>query len=164
VNAAGTHIIQLAECYTAQWFDESGKRRKAPTGCHDKATAQQVADKLQLETALRRRGIIDPAAERFAREARRPVAEHVAEYEASLTARGRETRYVAETCGRLRRVLDLCGTAGIRDLAPATVESALQSIRDAGAGLETLNSYLRSVKSFCRWLWLEKRTPAPHPT
>jgi integrase len=66
---------------------------------------------------------------------------------------------VAETCDRLRRVLTLCKVAGIRDLTPAGVQGALQTIRDDGAGLETLNGYLRSVKSFSRWLWREKRTP-----
>ena len=84
LNAAGDRIIQLAECYTAQYFDENGKRRKAPTGCHDKATAQQVADRLQADAALRKRGIINATQERFAAEARRPLGEHVDDFERFL--------------------------------------------------------------------------------
>lgn len=45
-----------------------------------------------------------PAAERFGQEWDVPWPEHVGEYEATLKARGREPRYVAENCERLRRV------------------------------------------------------------
>lgn len=159
MNKAGTRIVQEAEFYTVEYFDHTGKRQRVPARTPDKDAAQQLGHELETAAMRRRKGIIDPTQERFAKEAARPLAEHVTEYEAALTARGREARYVAENCDRLRRVLELSKTTGIRDLAPAVVQVALQTIGDDGAGLETLNSYLRSVKSFSRWLWREKRTP-----
>ena len=159
LNEVGEAIVVTAKTYRIAYTDENGQTRDINSKTPDRDAAQQLADHFETEAMKRRTGQSDPTAERYCRQARRPLAEHVDEYETALTARGLEARYVAENCGRLRRVLELCKTAGIRDLAPAVVQVALQTIRDDGAGLETLNTYLRSVKSFSRWLWLEKRTP-----
>ena len=61
------------ENYTVQYFDENGKRRKAPTGTSDKATAERIAAKIESEVALRKRGHIDATQERLAKEARRKI-------------------------------------------------------------------------------------------
>ena len=63
-----------------------GKRRSKCARTTDKATAEQIGDKLETEAAKRREGLIDPQLEGFAREARRPLAELVTEYKAKLVA------------------------------------------------------------------------------
>jgi hypothetical protein len=97
------------------------QRQTTNSGAPDKDAAEQIAGDIETEVALRKRGIIDPTQERFASETARPLTRHVAEHQAALSARGREPRYVAENCDRLRRALELCGAAGIRDLKPAAV-------------------------------------------
>jgi hypothetical protein len=47
LNAAGDRIVQVADHYTVQYFDERGKRRKKPTGTPDKATAERIATKIK---------------------------------------------------------------------------------------------------------------------
>ena len=159
LNAGGNRIIQLAECYTAQYFDETGKRRKAATGCHDKAQAQRVADRIGTEVALKRRGHIDPTAERYAKQARRPITEHVAEFRAALEARENTPKHVDMTLQRVRFIVEKRGAAHTKDLTASAVQEAIKGIRDAGRSLETCNSYLRAIKSFARWMFRDKRTP-----
>ena len=159
LNAGGNKIVQYAECYTCQYFDETGTRRKAPTGCHDKATAQQVADKIETEVALRRRGHIDPTAERYAEQARRPITEHVDEFQAVLQARENTPKHVDMTMQRVRFIVEEAGTERAKDLTASAVQEAIKGIRDAGRSLETCNSYLRAIKSFTRWMFRDKRTP-----
>jgi hypothetical protein len=78
--ADGKHVIQLATCYTAQYFDENGKRRKAPTECQDKAEALRYANHLENQARKRRTGECDMKAERYGKEARRPLSDHVADF------------------------------------------------------------------------------------
>jgi hypothetical protein len=51
--------------YVINYTDENGRRRKA-AGTSDKAVTKQIASKLEGDVALRRRGILDKDAERFA--------------------------------------------------------------------------------------------------
>ena len=159
LNAAGDRIAMVAETYTAQYFDENGKRRKAPTGCGDKATAQQVADRLQADAALRKRGIINATQERFAAEARRPLSEHVAEFRAVLEARENTPKHVDMTLQRVRFIVEKSGAAHTKDLTASAVQGVIKGVRDAGRSLETCNSYLRAIKSFARWMFRDKRAP-----
>ena len=159
LNAAGDRIAMVAETYTAQYFDENGKRRKAPTRCGDKATAEQVADRLQADAALRKRGIINATQERFAAEARRPLSEHVAEFRAVLEARENTPKHVDMTLQRVRFIVETSGAAHTKDLAASAVQGVIKGVRDAGRSLETCNAYLRAIKSFTRWMFRDKRTP-----
>jgi len=159
LNAAGDKIIQYAENYTAQYFDENGRRRKAATGCGDKATAQQVADRLQADAALRKRGIINATQERFAAEARRPLSEHVGEFERFLRDKGNTTKHVRMTCQHIRWLLDASKAQAISDLTGPAVLRAVGNLRERGKSLRTCNAYLASIKALSRWLWEHKRTP-----
>jgi integrase len=160
LNAAGNRISVLAECYTAQYFDEAGKRRKAPTGCQDKQEAERYANRLENEARKRRNGEIDPKAERYGREARRPLSEHLADFRQYLTDKGNTDQHVTQTTRQIQAIIDLTGAEQIADLDGATVMRAIGTLRERKenpASLRTCNSYLRSVKTFTRWLRTEKR-------
>ena len=94
LNSAGTEIIQEAEIYSCMYFDERGKRRKKTTGCKDRKTAQEVANKIELDANLRKRGHIDSKAERYAQEARRPILEHLADFRAFLADKDNTAKHV----------------------------------------------------------------------
>ncbi len=158
MNADGDRIIQAAECYTAQYFDENGKRRKAATGCQDKAEAERYASHLENQARKRRTGEIDPALERFGKQARRPIAEHVAEFKVVLLAKGNTPDYVETTIQQVEFIVARCGAETTKQLTPSVVQGAIKGIRDAGRSLETCNSYLRAIKGFSRWLWTGKRS------
>ena len=159
LNDEGTRIVQEAEFYTVQYFDENGKRRKAPTRCADKDSAQQIANGLEADVALRNRGIIDPTQERFATESRRSLKDHIADFRAALTAKGRTIKHVSETCRYVERIASGCDAKHLKDLTSTAVLRRIGDLRDEGISLRTCNAYLRAVKSFTRWLWRENEPP-----
>jgi integrase len=159
LNAAGTEIIQEAEIYSCMYFDEHGKRRKRTTGCKDRKTAQEVANKIELDANLRKRGHIDSKAERYAKEARRPINEHVADFRAFLTDKGNTAKHVDMTCKHVETIIESCAAESIGDLTGAGVMAAIGDLRDDGKSLRTCNGYLTSAKAFTKWLRNERRTP-----
>jgi integrase len=109
---------------------------------------------------LRRAGVIDPVQERFAQEARRPIAEHLADFHAALVARGRSPKHIAMTDSRVRYVVRECHAERLDQLTASTVQQVIRGIRDASRSLETCNSYIRAAKGFTRWLWRDGRLPS----
>ena len=157
----GQRIGQLAECFTAQFFDESGKRRKRPTGCQDKAEALRYANRLENEARKRRNGEIDPKAERYAKEARRPLVEQLSDFQRFLSDKGNTPQHVAQTTRQIQAIIDLANAEQITHLDGATVMRAIGMLRERKenpASLRTCNSYLRAIKTFTRWLRTERRT------
>lgn len=153
------------------WRDYTGKRRTKCTRTTDKATAERIVAKYEADAAARRSGAIDATLEGFGIEARRPIADHVADYKAHLGARQNTSRHVALTIAHIEAILGQCKATTYRGLTGAGVMQAIDNIRRAGnrktkdesrrlpMSLRTCNAYLRSIKSFTRWLWIEKRCP-----
>jgi len=152
LNADGDKIIQAAECYTAQWFDENGKRRKAATGCHDKATAQQVADRIQSETALRKRGIVNAEQEQLADAGKRTLAQHLADFQAGMVAAGRTDDHVSRTVGFIREILDAAGYVNLTDIKADGINRYASDLTTKGRAARTVQARLQAIKSFTRWL------------
>ena len=97
-----------AKKYTIVYTDESGRRRKA-VGTTDKRVSERIAAKLEEDVALRKKGLIDPAAEKFAAYAREPIAEHLDAFEAALRNKGNTAKHIDHHVSRARRVVELAG-------------------------------------------------------
>ena len=102
-------------------------------------------------------GLVNVKAERYAAEARRPLAEHLAEYRTHLGAQGAGEKHADTKINRARRVLSLAGAAKIGDLTPARITAALGTLRAGGLNQQTLNHYVQAVKGLARWLWRDGR-------
>ncbi|MCK4850604.1 MAG: hypothetical protein KAT11_04590, partial [Phycisphaerae bacterium] len=50
--------------YYVQYFDENGRRRTVK-GCTDREATEALARKLEADAMLRRKGVIDPKADRY---------------------------------------------------------------------------------------------------
>ncbi len=159
LNADGDKIIQAAECYTAQYFNEHGKRRKRATKCHDKQEAQRYADSLENQARKRRTGETDAKAERYAKEARRPLGEHLADFRQYLQDKQNTAKHVDLICSRVGKLIADCKAEHIGDLTDAAVMAAVGAMKAGGASLQTCNHYMRGIKQFSRWLKLQRRTP-----
>jgi hypothetical protein len=88
-------------------FDERGNRKKT-TDCKDRKTAQEVANKIELDADLRKRGHIDSKAERYAKEARRPIGEHLADFRAFLADKENTGKHVRMTCKHVATISETC--------------------------------------------------------
>jgi integrase/recombinase XerC len=74
---------------------------------------------------LGKAGIVDP----FAEHRKRPLREHVADYEAYLLGKGDDPRHVAVVGPRLKALLDGCRFVFMADVSASTVMDYLASLR-----------------------------------
>lgn len=143
--------------WTCWWFDEHGKRRKK-AGYTDKGRSLELAQHLEAEARRVKEGIVDPG-ERTRREAGlKPVAAHVADYEASLFAKGDTSKHAHHAAGAIRRILDDASIASVAEIAPDRLQEALGRMRAGqppkrGRSARTCNHALKSVQAFARWLY-----------
>ena len=142
------------------WFDHLGRRQTHCAKTTDRATAERIAAKKEAGAALRREGVIDTTLEHYARESRRPIEEHVADYERFLADKGNSPKHVTQTLRHIRWVIGKCEAKRVADLTGPTVQRAIGELRSGknARSLGTCNSYLTSIKTLTRWLWHHKRT------
>ena len=76
------------ENYTIDYVDENGKPQRQSSGTPDKDAAKQLANKLQTTVMQRKRGLINPIQERIAVEARKPILEHLDDFQTFATSQG----------------------------------------------------------------------------
>jgi hypothetical protein len=92
--------------YVILYTDENCRRRKK-SGATDKTVTQRIARDLENRVALRREGLIDPAAETHANHEARPLADHLVDFRKALEAKGGTRKHALVTAHRAERVLTL---------------------------------------------------------
>ena len=101
-------------------------------------------------------GDIDP----FEDHRKRPLAEHLEDFEMGLLAKGVTEKQAGQAAARCLRVIEACRFEKLADLSPSTVASYLRERRQAGLGIQTSNHYLAAIKSFANWLVKDRRLPS----
>lgn len=119
--------------WIVEYSDHNGVRRNKSSRTTDRRVAQQIANEIEARVAQRRAGLVDPRAEAAANDARRPILEHVAAFEAVMRARGRTAQHVATTAQLVRRVLESAKVTRLAELTASRVQTAIDDIRLAGA-------------------------------
>ena len=107
---------------------------------------------MKREAALRREGLIDPAAEDFAKELNRPLGELIAEYKDKLTSTGGSERYIRDAVGYIERIIEAGGFKTARDISAQAVERYAVKLGDEGRSARTIQAAVGAIKSFTRWL------------
>jgi integrase/recombinase XerD len=146
----------------ASWQDAGGKWHCESTKQTDKATAQRIANKKAGDMALRREGVIDHRTDRYSAEGRRPLTEHIDDYEQELKSRNRDPKYVRQTISEIRKLTAIAKAKSVSDLMLSGIQAAIGKILGDGKpkrgnSARTLNSFIRSVKSFSKWLKDDRR-------
>ncbi len=70
--------------------------------------------------------------ERYSKEARRPLAEHVADFTRDLQSKGRTVEHVRTTTRHVEVIAEACNAEHIGGLTGAAVQGAIGDIRDTG--------------------------------
>lgn len=138
--------------WIVRYTDGTGKRREHSTGTTDWQAAGRIASKLEADAALRRDGVIDLQAERYAVEAKRPIQEHIADFERSLQARGNTPQHVSLTLARVRVVMEGAGCTSWSNLDASRVEDVLRRLRTKERGPASVNHYRAAVRAFSAWM------------
>ncbi len=162
----GHGIVVKSPIYTMRYKDENGYTRWATSGTTDKDAAKRMAAQLETRASQIRQGLISPTEERYAKQAARPLGDHLAEYADYLRHKDNSAKHVRMTVQRIREVLDQGELRSITALLESTVRSGLDRVRTApealgkrSLGLGTMNGYIRAVKGFVNWLYTDQRTP-----
>lgn len=138
--------------YCIAWFDATGKRCEHNTLTTDKQTAERIlADKL-ADVALRREGIIDARQEALAIQSKRPIADHLADFEAMMTARQRSAEHITRTVAFLREVCTAAGFATPGDITADGVNRIMAAMKAEGKAPRTIQGRVVAAKAFTKWL------------
>ena len=142
------------------YTDESGKR-KTITGCTDLAATQEIANKLDSEVKLRKRGIIDRTKERCAEQSRRAIGEHIDEFIQHLEALGgKAPRYLQQVRSRLKAFVAFSHIEILGSLEADRVTAFVLSLRGRDLSGVTVNEYIGTLKQFAKWAVATSRLPA----
>ena len=162
----GTKISLRLSTYSIRYRDENGLLRWQSSGTRDKDAAKQIANQLETRASQIRQGLISPAEILFAKAARRPLEEHLAEYVGNLRHKDNTDKHVRLTQQRIRYLIEAGKITAISGLTESAVRAAIDRLRIApesrgrlSLGLGTLNGYLRAVIGFANWLHKDRRTP-----
>lgn len=147
-----------------------GKRQTISSKMRHERDAQTLANQLVTRDMLAKHGVSDSIGERFRQTDVTPLSELAAIWAADLEARGNTPKYVTEEKHHVMELLQSAKIEFFSQLTGSAIQIALGELRkpkkdaagkvEPGKSLSTLNHYLRSVKSFCRWLWTDKRISA----
>lgn len=130
--------------------DERGRFRVV-RGCADRQATEELARKLESDATLHRRGVLDPAAERFRQHAARPIDEHFAEYLEHCKHAGHSPMHVANKRAALRALLDGINAKRLADLEPNAVERHLRELRNIGRSARTVNDKRAHAVALLNW-------------
>jgi integrase len=151
VNEAGTAIMVPTGAWIATYRDHTGKRREHSTRTTDRQAAERILTKLVADDALRRDGVIDPRDDRFAKEGRRPFAEHVAAYIAHCERIGLAAEHIASKERHLRTLAEVASIGPLSDLTADALERYLSEIKASGRSSRTVNFARQIAVAFATW-------------
>ena len=154
-KVTGKNIRRMSPKWYGQYLDAHGKTQRTPLSTN-KVAAQQMLTAIVRKVEMARAGIFDP----FEEHAKRPLLEHLTDWESVLRARRNTEEYVVLKVSRARKIIEACKFKRIADLSASRVESCLADFRESAdnCGTQTSNHYLGAIKQFARWLVKDRRT------
>ena len=137
----------------------TGKKRKkwVSTGTPEHAKAKQIAAKILSDAALRTHGVIDAEAERYNREGRRSIEEHlVPDFENRLKSRYTGKNAARNVRTQLNYIRQFAQHAGIKTIGEIKADHMTAFMvfmrEDEGNGARTIGAYIGAAKHFTSWL------------
>ncbi|MFW6456994.1 MAG: tyrosine-type recombinase/integrase [Planctomycetota bacterium] len=166
--------VHTLEKYYVEFTDPNGATRSL-AGFTDKAATEQLGKKLQRLSALRAvdeppdvglsqfiQGLPQRFLDNLARwnmidEERaggaRTLDEHLEIWEKTCREKGNAEKTVQQKISRVRSIVEGIAARRPRDLDTGKIQSWLHDQVEQGKfGLQTRNYYLRSIRTFCRWM------------
>jgi len=132
-----------------------GQEHDVPLG-DDKDLARQKFVELVKRARREAAGDIDP----FEDHRKRPLVEHVEEFENGLLAKGVTEKQAGQAAARCRKIIEACRFEKLVDLSPSAVANYLRERRQKGMGIQSSNHYLAAIKSFVNWAVKDRRLPS----
>jgi integrase/recombinase XerD len=141
-------------------FVDSDRVRRERKGCPDRRETEAMS--AAAEAANVRHGYVDGKARAYRDHEARPLADHLDDFQAMLSAKNGTGKHASVTRNRAERIIDLAGLSRVSHLSLSKALDALARLRATGLGAETINHHVRAVKAFSRWLWRDGRAREHH--
>ena len=141
-----------SETYFAKYRDGREHVREVPTGCRDKQAAKSKLAEFESQAEKIRAGVITSQDAETGKHAKRPVAEHIADYCDYLTQEDKHPDRVKTTRKRLLEVANACDFRRLHDLNADKFLKWLSVELQKDRSLATLNEYIGTMISFGYWL------------
>lgn len=139
--------------YRISYFDEFGRRQDVTAGTGDYDVAMQIADKLEADAALKRRGVITPQEGKLAELNAKPVADHVANYLAHCRRQKQDNVHVGNKDTQLKKLLESTGAKVLSELSREAVQRHLDALADSGKSARTVNQHRTTIVTFVGWCY-----------
>jgi integrase len=130
-----------------QFRDSTGRLHRRPLATDRKAAETMLRD-LERKTERELAGLIDPTEE----QRKRPLKQHLEEYLKYQRNRGVTAKQLVTLRGQIQKVIDAGRWRLIGDITATSVMAFLGDLKSQGRSAQTMNHYLKSVKSFTAWL------------
>jgi integrase len=124
-------VRRKSKTWHIRYYLPNGERQRIK-GYRDKKASENKGAELARRGMRIDGGLIDPTDE----HARRPLAEHLAEYIADLEAKGCVVGHTAKTEARINAILDGCQVVRVSELTSEKVASFLHGLRQNGQRAE----------------------------
>ncbi|MFC1633655.1 tyrosine-type recombinase/integrase [Planctomycetota bacterium] len=146
--ASGKIIAKQSAKWHVKYVDADGIERRVPA-YKDKTASQQLAARLEKEAELAREGVVD----RYKEHRKRPLAEHLEDFQQSLLAKGNTEKHAKQVVSRTRRILEGCKFIYWPDIQASKTQRFLADLQKSGSiSPQTFNHYLKAVKEFAGWM------------
>jgi integrase len=115
--------------------------------------AQAMLNEIVRKAERAAAGLIDA----YDEHGKRPLLEHLDDYEQYLRDKGSTKNHVRATTQRARAVITGCKFERLKQITPGRVQEFLAGFRRQGHSICSSNHYLRAIKMFTRWLIRDRR-------
>ena len=153
VNRNGK-LVEL-ERYYIEYRGLDGRRKREAAYADRQASVQKLAQR-EREVARCEVGLADP----YAEHRKTPIAQHLADYETHLRAKGAGGKHIRDVVARLQRTFAFLKVRTVGRLRGDAVERfLLHLIGEDGLSKSTRNQYLTDLRAFLRWGVRAERWP-----
>ncbi len=148
----GKKVKTKSKKWWGRYTDSLGCEKRVPLAT-DKMVAQSMLQELVQKVERQKAGLEDPVDE----EMQKPIAIHLADFEKSQKSKNNSPRYVTEITAKIHRIIDAYHWRRVGQIKATDVQGFLADLREQGLSVQTSNHYLRAIKTFTRWLVVNRR-------
>ena len=149
----GERFLKPRSKWCAEVQHADGSRKRVYFSTRKDASEMMLAELLK-NIELQKVGVVD----RFATQRKRPIAEHVKDWSASLKASGREEGYIKKRVNRVLTLVQECNFTFVADIQADAVEQFLYDLREVdGLSIQTANDWLAAFRQLIRWMVSNQR-------
>lgn len=145
----GAVRTEKSKKWYGRYRDADGTQRRIALAT-DKRVAQMMLNDLLTKVEREKAGIVDETVS----EMMKPLCVHIDDFEEHLRSRNNTAFHNRQKINHIKAAARFCKWCDARSLKVYDVERFLNNLRDKGGrGIETLNHYIRDLKSFGTWLY-----------